>query len=181
MRAFLSLDVPEDLRNPLCAMIGGLRAGRAVPRETLHLTLSFLGDPSEEQLEELHGTLETLHAPAPELRVGGLDWFGPGTARILAAIVEPVPELVSLQAEVERRARKLGLTPERRPFRPHVTLVRFRRQIPPEESAALRRFLANPPLVRVPVQRAPEVSLQASTLSKDGARYDTLAAYTLAE
>ena len=172
MRAFLSLDVPEDLRNPLCAMIGGLRAGRAVPRETLHLTLSFLGDPSEEQLEELHGTLETLHAPAPELRVGGLDWFGPGTARILAAIVEPVPELVSLQAEVERRARKLGLTPERRPFRP---------QIPPEESAALRRFLANPPLVRVPVQRAPEVSLQASTLSKDGARYDTLAAYTLAE
>ena len=179
MRAFLSLDLPEDLRDPLAAMIGGLRAGRAVPRENLHLTLSFLGDQPEARLEDLHGALETLQAPAPELRVGGVDWFGPSKAQVLAAVVEKVPELVSLQAEVERRARKLGLTPERRPFRPHVTLVRFRRQMPPGEVDALHRFLANPPLVRVPVLRAAGVSLQVSTLAADGARYDTLAAYAL--
>lgn len=179
MRAFLSLDLPEDLRDPLGAMIGGLRAGRAVPRENLHITLSFLGEQPEDRLQELHGALEPLRLPAPDLRIGGLDWFGPSKARVLAAIVEPVPELVRLHAEVDRRARKLGIRPERRPFRPHVTLVRFRRQMPPDAVAALHRFLADPPLVRVPVQPATGVSLQASTLSPDGARYDTLAAYPL--
>lgn len=179
MRAFLSLDLPEEVRDPLARMIGGLRAGHPVPRENLHITLVFLGDQPEERLEELHAALEPLRLPAPDLRFGGLDGFGPGKARMLAALVEPVPALVTLQAEVERRARKVGMSPERRAFRPHVTLVRFRRSSGPGEEAALHAFLAQPPVVSVPAARAHSFSLQASTLSPDGARYDTLASYPL--
>ena len=179
MRAFVSLDLPEPVRAPLGRMIGGLKAGRPVPLENLHITLCFLGDQPEEALEELHNALEPLRLTAPELRFGGIDWFGPGKARTLAALVEPVPELVRLQQEVARQARKQGMPPERRPFRPHVTLVRFRRHITLGEEAALRTFLASPPVVDVPNCRATGFSLQASTLTPGGARYETLAAYPL--
>ena len=52
MRCFLSLDLPDRCRDPLLSMIGGLRVGRAVPWDNLHITLSFLDDQPEEALEE---------------------------------------------------------------------------------------------------------------------------------
>ena len=180
MRSFLSLDLPDACRDPLLRMVGGLRAGRVVPWENLHVTLSFLDDQPEERLEELHMALEPLRLPAPELRFAGIDWFGPGKARMLAALLEPMPELVALQAEGERMARRVGMQPERRAFRPHVTLVRFRRHMSEGEAAALQGFLAAPPVVNVPVTRATSFSLQGSTLTDQGARYEALAVYPLA-
>ncbi len=179
MRSFLSLDLPETCLEPLMARIGGLRAGRRVPDENLHITLSFLDDQPEESLEDLHGALEALSMPAVPLHFGGLEWFGPGKARMLAALVEPVEELVTLQAEVERQARKLGMRPEKRPFRPHVTLVRFRAKMSEEEQGALSAVLAAPPVVDGPEALATSFSLQGSTLTHGGARYEALAVYPL--
>lgn len=179
MRSFISLDLPESCLDPLERRIGGLRAGRPVPRDNLHLTLAFLGDQPGEALEELHAELEMLRLPGPELNFGGLGWIGPGKVQSLAVEVEPVADLLALQAEVARRARRLGMAVERRPFRPHVTLVRFRRHISPGEEDALHIFLANPPVVTDAPCRAVSFSLQCSTLSGAGARYETLASYPL--
>lgn len=179
MRTFISLDLPDACLDPLLRMTGGLRAGRAVPRENLHLTLVFLGDQPDDMLEELHMQLTELRLPGPDLRFGGIDLFGPGKARMLAALVEPVPELVALQAAVERSARRVGMAPERRAFRPHVTLLRFGRRVSAAEEAALHGFLAAPPVVELPATRATSVSLQGSTRTEAGARYQTLAAYPL--
>ncbi len=41
--------------------------------------------------------------------------------------VNPDPALVELQAEQERRFRRIGLAPETRKYAPHVTLARLRR------------------------------------------------------
>lgn len=179
MRAFLSLDLPEACLDALVARIGGLRAGRRVPPENLHLTLSFLDDQPEEALEELHVALEALSLPAVPLHFGGLEWFGPGHARMLAVVVEPVADLITLQSEVERQARKHGLRPEKRPFRPHVTLVRFRAKMSAEDQGALATFLAAPPVVEGPDALATSFSLQGSALTHAGARYQALAIYPL--
>lgn len=180
MRAFISLDLPEHCLDPLTAMISGLRAGRPVPRENIHLTLSFLGDQPEEPLEELHHRLEALRLPGFALEIGGLDGFGPDKARMLAAVVAPSEPLVTLQKEVEKQARAVGMRPEKRAFRPHITLVRFSRTQGPADMASLSNFLENPPTVSIPPVPVHSFSLQCSTLSHAGARYETLAAYPLA-
>ena len=41
--------------------------------------------------------------------------------------VKPEPALMELQAEQERRLRRVGVAPETRKFTPHVTLARLRR------------------------------------------------------
>jgi len=48
------------------------------------------------------------------------------------------------------------------------------------EAAALQSFLSAPPVVDVPVTCATSFSLQGSTLTEQGARYEALAVYPLA-
>ena len=56
----------------------------------------------------------------------GLGWFGGDKPRALVARIKAEPALVELQAEQERRLRRIGLPPETRKFMPHVTLARLR-------------------------------------------------------
>lgn len=69
-----------------------------------------------------------------------------------------------------------GLRPERRPFRPHVTLARFRAQRPPAKLnnwLRTHRSLHSSPFV------VDEFCLYASELTPAGARYRILQRYPL--
>ncbi|MEJ2019378.1 MAG: 2'-5' RNA ligase family protein, partial [Maritimibacter sp.] len=76
MRAFLALDIPDDLLVPLTRLQAGLTVGRVVPEENLHLTLAFLGEISEVQAQDLAEALSLFHHPAIDLTLSGLDLFG---------------------------------------------------------------------------------------------------------
>jgi len=52
--------------------------------------------------------------------------FGSKKPHSLWAGVSPSPEMVALQAEIERICQRLGLPPDPRKFTPHVTLARLR-------------------------------------------------------
>ena len=67
----------------------------------------------------------SARAPSP-VAFEGLSWFGGDKPRAIVAKVKPAPALVELQADHERRLRRLGLPPETRNFTPHVTLARLR-------------------------------------------------------
>ena len=56
----------------------------------------------------------------------GLSWFGGDKPRAIVAKVKPDPALMDLQAEQERRLRRIGVEPETRKYTPHVTLARLR-------------------------------------------------------
>jgi RNA 2',3'-cyclic 3'-phosphodiesterase len=56
----------------------------------------------------------------------GLSWFGGDKPRAIVAKVKAEPALMDLQAEQERRLRRIGIEPETRKYTPHVTLARLR-------------------------------------------------------
>ena len=58
--------------------------------------------------------------------IDGLTSFGGDKPRAIVARVKADPALMDLQAEQERRLRRIGLEPEARKFTPHVTLARLR-------------------------------------------------------
>ena len=60
------------------------------------------------------------------MRFEGLSWFGGDKPRAIVAKVKPEPALMDLQAEHERRLRRIGVEPETRKYTPHVTLARLR-------------------------------------------------------
>jgi 2'-5' RNA ligase len=176
-RAFVAIPMPEDAAARLAALVRGLAVGRRVPEENLHLTLAFLGEVTDDGLEELHDTLSGLRAAPVELRFEGLGLFGEDRPRALWAAVAADPGLAALQKQVEKAARRAGLAPEARRFVPHVTLARFKGRR--EDTAPLARFLEGRGGAPVPPVRAVAFSLMSSRLRPDGAVYEELARYPL--
>ena len=176
-RAFVAIPMPEDAAARLAGLARGLTVGRRVPEENLHLTLTFLGDATDEGLEELHDTLSGIRAAPVELHFEGLGVFGEDRPRALWAAVAADAGLMALQKQVERAARMAGLTPEARRFVPHVTLARMKGWR--EDAGPLARFLTERGGASVPPLRAVAFSLMSSRLRPEGAVYEELARYPL--
>lgn len=112
--------------------------GRAavVAPERLHVTLHFLGAVERERVGEILAALPrgmprfTLCFDTPAL------WRG-GTLVIQAREVPPA--LVALHAELGGRLAAMGLDPDARRYRPHLTLARHAQgTAPPAEVPRLR-------------------------------------------
>ena len=175
MRLFIALDLPDDLRDALAALQTRLPNGaRPVPEENLHLTLAFLGDQPDKAIEAIHDGLETIRAPAPSLMLGGASLFGGRRGQALALAADGGPPLRELHDRVMSRLRGAGVQPDRRRFRPHVTLARLSGGRDPAPAlAALTGITLGP-------SKPHGFSLVQSTLHPDGALHETLATYPLA-
>ena len=180
MRDFVAVDLPETWLDALEDLQMHLRTGRIVPRENLHLTLAFLGDRPEAELRELHLVLGQRALPAVTLALSGLATFGGRRVKLLAAEVTKAPALVGLQREALRAATAAGMALPRERFRPHVTLLRFGAGLRDADRPRLDAAMA--PLAGLSTAPEPvaEMRLVGSTLTPEGAVYDTLAEYPLA-
>ncbi len=176
-RAFVALWPPEAMAEALVAAQRGLPFGRLVPEENLHVTLAFLGDLSEAELEAAHEALAGIAGPAPQVSVEGIGTFGGARPRALWAAVPREAGLIALQSGVTRRLRAAGVAPEARKFVPHITLARFRHGT--VEDANLQRFIADRAGLRLAPAAVPAFSLVASTLGPGGAVYEDLVQYPL--
>jgi 2'-5' RNA ligase len=92
-----------------------------VRTEQLHVTLHFLGSIARERVPELAQGLDVRMDPF-ELELGHREVWHGGVA-VLAPDLVPSP-LLALHASLGEALELLGLTPEARPYRPHVTLAR---------------------------------------------------------
>ncbi len=176
VRAFVALELEDRVR----AAIGELQqqlkprlAGiRLVRPEGIHLTLRFLGETSAAQAARLRPVLaEAAAACAPgEARVGEVGTFPErGSPRVFWLGVALPPQVLELQRACERAARQLGFEPETRPFRPHLTLGRWRDRTPHPEL----------PAVDLGTSHLDTLVLFESDLRSDGAVYTPLERFAL--
>jgi 2'-5' RNA ligase len=130
MRLFVALDVPdvavEHLERAVAEVRVRHREPRWVPRERWHVTLAFLGEVAEPQLDPLSERLERAarRHEALSASFGEAGRFG---SRVLWVGVQGDHEPLSRLAQsVSAAARKAGIPVDDRPHRPHVTLARGR-------------------------------------------------------
>jgi len=167
-RLFFALWPDETTRRQVADLVDSLprRQGRATPVANLHVTLAFVGRTSpggrlclEHAASEVQGQPFTLHLD----RVGyfarrRILWLGPSETPLASA---------DLAADLQRRLAPCGYEPERRAFRPHITLMRKSR--PPPEG-----------LQPEPIDwRVEQFALVESVLSPAGAEYHVLRNFPL--
>lgn len=134
-RIFIAADISEAARQKAAAYIDELRS--AFPRlrvgwerpEKLHLTLKFLGEVNDGQLEEVRKLVSVVAEKNDRFRMtlGGTGRFPQkGDARILWLGVNDQGRSAAVVAEIEDHLAELGFGKEKRPFRPHLTIARLR-------------------------------------------------------
>jgi 2'-5' RNA ligase len=144
MRLFLAINLPTDVRETLWEVAAPLRTARYpvrwVAAEAIHLTLKFLGDVDDMREDEIAaGVAAAVVGAKPfPLPVGGFGAFPSAQRpRVVWAGLEPVPSLELLQHRVEQEMERLGFPTEGRPFHPHLTLGRVKRDARPAALAGL--------------------------------------------
>lgn len=178
MRAFVAIFPPPEVRESL------LDAARKLPirgevrwstPENVHLTLKFLGEVPEEDLQRIGGVLETVAGRhgAFEIEAGGFGAFPSARrARILwAGVGDGADELRDLAEDVELSLAPLGFEKEGRTYSPHLSLGRARGRPARLDSTEAE--------ISVPRFTASHLQLVKSVLDDQGATYSTLAAYPL--
>lgn len=176
MRLFVALSLPDDLRRDLSGLSCGLPGARWVAPENLHLTLRFIGEVDGHDAEDIDAALSGIRFPRFALTVAGVGEFGDDRRlRSLWAGVEPNEMLDRLQAKVEQAVRRAGQPPEKRKFKPHVTLARFKSH----PGGKLKDYFAEQALFRAPAFDVAEFTLFSSYLSHEGAIYSPEAVYPL--
>jgi 2'-5' RNA ligase len=125
-RLFTGLELPEAVVGQLALMRGGVVGARWLEPEDYHITLRFIGDIDARTARDVDDALSDVHRPEAPVRFEELSWFGGDKPRAIVAKVKPEPALMDLQAEQERRLRRIGIEPETRKYTPHVTLARLR-------------------------------------------------------
>ncbi len=175
-RVFAGVDLSPEVRMALAGELSGLAIpGRVVPPQNWHLTLRFLGHVDWVTYERYLAELDTAaDNRAFRLRLEGLGGFPrPGRASVVWVGVGGDSEaLGALAAVAEEAAVAVGLQPEERPFRPHLTLARVR---PPED---VERLVADAPPFSLGWD-VEELVLFRSHLGGGGARYQRLDAIEL--
>ena len=129
MRLFVAAELPEAVLDALVETQAALRdavRGRYVAPDSLHLTLTFLGEVPAARVDEVASALERACAgQAPfEVHLGPLGSFGRSRSAVLWQSVEGGSALSLLAASVRRELADASFTFDEKPFLAHVTLMR---------------------------------------------------------
>ncbi|TYR31352.1 RNA 2',3'-cyclic phosphodiesterase [Mesorhizobium microcysteis] len=136
-RLFTALEIPRDAALSLSLLRGGLPGARWIDVENYHLTLRFFGDVEGHVADEIANALDRVRRPSFNLTLSGVGAFGSKKPHSLHACVAASPDLIALQAEIERICQRLGLPADPRKFVPHVTIARLRNSSPIEVAGYL--------------------------------------------
>lgn len=177
-RLFVGIALPPEVRAALRELCSGLPGAKWVPADNQHLTLRFIGEVGRGEAEDIDHALARIHSAPFQLTVAGIGCFEKGRrVRTLWAGFDREPLLYHLQDKIESALVRAGLEPERRKFKAHITLARFRNGSSAHVGAfieAHNRFRAGP----FPVDH---FTLYRSRLGREGAHYEVLAEYPLTE
>ncbi|HAU68904.1 MAG TPA: RNA 2',3'-cyclic phosphodiesterase [Gammaproteobacteria bacterium] len=178
MRCFIALSLSEDARDTLGDVAAKMayqdksNAVRWVDQENFHVTLGFLGELGEEEIERLADELDTsLSSFGAETVVSGISPFPETKPKLIAAMLNPSDSLSDIHQQTLAAINTAQLAYDKRRFLPHVTLGRLRH--------SRNRYSGSIPLTFTLPIEFDEVVLYESHLGTNGAEYDPVFRYPL--
>ena len=179
IRTFIALELPPSLISLLAKVQEdlqsmGLRAKWVRP-ENIHLTLKFLGNTNSVDIDKIGGAMVDAVGKINtfNLVAEGIGVF-PGIKRprvIWVGLKGQIQLLFAMQRLLEDNLAALGYKKEKRPFKGHLTLGRFKQSVNPN---TIRRVLQELGDLTIEEFTARRVIFYKSDLKPTGAVYSQL-------
>ena len=135
IRSFLAFEIPSEIRDTVASIYNGFKDSalniRWVKEENIHITLVFMGNVNEKDLDPMGKLLEkACNKYAPFLiRVKGVGVFSSlRSPRVLwIGIDGDIERMGHFRDRIQKDLRRFGINEEKRRFSPHLTVGRFKR------------------------------------------------------
>ena len=186
MRLFVAVDVPDYwcqqalvLRHAMERIIGSSESSaiRWVDPELMHLTLRFLGEVEEQNVDSLRHALGGTVPPVDlNLTLGRVSTFGPlARTRVMWLDVGgDIDGLKTIVCRVDNAVDKVGLSTDERAFRAHFTLGRLKSDVIPDMRRKISRALVQLEVPPCLPYRARSIVLVRSRQDRDGLSYEVM-------
>jgi 2'-5' RNA ligase len=182
MRTFIAIELPEEIKKALSKLQEQLKSAQAdvkwVLAQNIHLTLKFLGEIDEEQLDKIVKILESISTEksAFSIRLSSVGAF-PKTnyPRVIwAGIDKGDSETKDMAKLLDEKIAEIGIPAEDRPFSSHITIGRVRSGLNREKLASELNSSINEFGQENLCFQVRKVTLFKSTLTPKGPLYEIL-------
>jgi len=166
MKIFISINLPQEIKNKLYEIpkiIGkGSAKIRFVPKKNYHCTMKFLGETTEEKLNEVIKKLSKINFKSFKIKIYGI-WIG----------IQDTKELLYLYNAVDSET--LNFTNSYMKYNPHITIGRV---ITVKSKNSLIKKINE--IKFAPMEfEVKDFCLCESITTKDGVNYKTLKRFSL--
>ncbi len=171
IRAFIAVELPEKFM-PEIERIGSLLkmpGVRPVEPGLVHITLKFLGDIHDEQVEPIVSALSEINCRSFEAVIKGTGVF-PKPSYVRVIWLGAQGDFDTLHREVEKMLSPFKFKKEQ-DFTPHATLARVKQPVNMTELMEKMKNIGHVDLGKFSVS---SISLKKSTLTPRGPIYETL-------
>lgn len=171
LRAFIAVELPEKFVHEIERIESMLNTPgiKLVEPAQVHITLKFLGNISEDNLEPIASALSQVNCKPFEARIKGVGVF-PKPAYIRVIWLGAEGNFEALHSEVERVLMPFKFEKDDR-FSAHATLARVKAL---KEKAALLEKIKKLEDIDLDTMNVEYISLKKSTLTPKGPIYETL-------
>lgn len=172
MRLFISIEIPQEIKKEIEKIQNCLPEfqGKKTEFENLHLTLKFLGEVSENKLNEIKSALSQVKCSSFETKIYQLGFFSPSQIRIIWLSMS---NCEILQKEIDEKLSNI-FSKEKR-FMSHLTIARIK------EVENKKRFIELINKINIPEMRFQinHFNLMQSYLKSSGPEYKILEKFNL--
>jgi len=174
-RTFIAVKV--DAGKDIAGLIDNIKSDlkddqvRWVDKTKMHITLAFIGDTSENTIRDISLMLKGICSAKDEFEfeISGLGLFrNINDPRVIWAGINDQGNLKALFSTIRSGLEQLGIQPEEREFKPHLTLARIKRL---KDKKTLEKYLADHTHTRFQKVRVKEVIYFESILQQTGPLY----------
>ncbi len=133
IRSFIAIDLPQPVLGKITEITSYFKtktpskALRWVSPDNLHLTIKFLGDVPEKNIEAIKTRISMTASGYRHFSIAirNLGMYpNPHKPRVIWLGVDCDPTLIELHDELDRSLKKTGIEPEKRAYSPHLTIAR---------------------------------------------------------
>ncbi len=135
IRSFLAFELPVDIKRIIMAVSENVRQlpldVRWVNVTNIHLTIVFMGNMQEEQIKPIQDVVKDVCQEYGPFSIGikGIGLFGNRrNPRVLwIGLDGAIDRMGYFRDDLQEKLKRFGIKEEKRRFKPHLTLGRFRK------------------------------------------------------